>query len=167
MLGCVRMTRSCRWHLSANLLVCCLTGENIIAATGPTDYNFFRNYDILTGRSFSAVHVAGIAALLRQKYPAWSPATIKSAMVTTGRTPEANGASLGSPRSVGGGEVGHGCCFACTRVRLVQKALSDKCSGGNCNMAAAAKAVISYHFCTVRTAAHCSAARRPRSNRQQ
>jgi len=58
-------------------------GQDILAAVAPPG-NGGRSFDLYSGTSMSSPHVAGLAALLKQKYPRWSPMAIKSALMTTG-----------------------------------------------------------------------------------
>ncbi|XP_028954318.1 subtilisin-like protease SBT3.4 isoform X3 [Malus domestica] len=58
-------------------------GVNILAATSPL-YSFVEGgYAMMSGTSMSTPHVTGIVALIKRMHPNWSPAAIKSALVTT------------------------------------------------------------------------------------
>jgi subtilisin family serine protease len=58
-------------------------GQDILAAVAPPG-NAGRDFNLLSGTSMSAPHVAGLAALLKQKFPSWSPMAVKSALMTSG-----------------------------------------------------------------------------------
>jgi subtilisin family serine protease len=57
-------------------------GVDVLAGTSPPGDNG-RLYDYLSGTSMSSPHMAGLAALVIQKYPNWSPMRVKSALLTT------------------------------------------------------------------------------------
>lgn len=59
-------------------------GVNILAASSPLDPFTDNGFAFHTGTSMACPHVTGIVALLKSVHPDWSPAAIKSALVTTG-----------------------------------------------------------------------------------
>jgi subtilisin family serine protease len=57
-------------------------GQDILAAVAPPGNNG-RDFDVYSGTSMSSPHVAGLAALLKNRRRDWSPMMIKSALMTT------------------------------------------------------------------------------------
>jgi subtilisin family serine protease len=57
-------------------------GQDILAGVSPPG-NAGRLFDLYSGTSMSSPHVAGLAALLKDLHPTWSPMAIKSALMTT------------------------------------------------------------------------------------
>ncbi|XP_057512877.1 subtilisin-like protease SBT5.4 [Actinidia eriantha] len=94
-------------------------GVNIIAAfTGaksPTENELDKRRTAFTtesGTSMSCPHVSGVVGLLKKLHPDWSPAAIKSAIMTTGKTrdntvnPMLNGSFVkATPFSYGAGHI--------------------------------------------------------------
>jgi hypothetical protein len=80
-------------------------GVDVLAAVAPPG-NFGRLFDLYSGTSMSSPHIAGLGALMKDAHPDWSPAMIKSAMMTTaydlvsGADPFAQGAGHVQPNSM-------------------------------------------------------------------
>ncbi|CAK8539410.1 unnamed protein product [Lathyrus sativus] len=58
-------------------------GLNILAAWPDSLDNSTQRFNIISGTSMSCPHLSGIAAVLKNSHPDWSPAAIKSAIMTT------------------------------------------------------------------------------------
>ena len=56
-------------------------GQDILAAFSPAVGGL--DFNVLSGTSMSSPHIAGLAALLKDLYPKWTPMMIKSALMTT------------------------------------------------------------------------------------
>ncbi|XP_058744447.1 subtilisin-like protease SBT3 [Vicia villosa] len=97
-------------------------GTNVLAAYVPnlssasigTNVFLSSNYNLLSGTSMSCPHVSGVAALLKAARPDWSPAAIRSAIVTTANpldntqnpiSDNGNPSQYASPLAMGAGEI--------------------------------------------------------------
>ncbi|KAG0519994.1 hypothetical protein BDA96_08G034800 [Sorghum bicolor] len=69
-------------------------GVNVIAAwpskVGPPTSANFVKFNSISGTSMSAPHLSGIAAVIKSVHPDWSPAAIKSAIMTTAYAVDGN-----------------------------------------------------------------------------
>lgn len=98
-------------------------GVDILAAWVPNkevmeldggETKLYTNYMLVSGTSMASPHVAGVAALLRSAHPDWSPAAVRSAMMTTAYVKDnaddadlvsMPGGSPGTPLDYGSGHV--------------------------------------------------------------
>ncbi|CAA0841094.1 Subtilisin-like protease SBT1.2 [Striga hermonthica] len=67
-------------------------GEMILAGWSPLDPDNFGNiFKIDSGTSMACPHISGVVALLKSAHPDWSPAALKSAIMTTADLVNAHG----------------------------------------------------------------------------
>ena len=57
-------------------------GQDVLASVAPPG-NGGRSFDLYSGTSMSSPHVAGLGALLKDRFPGWTPMRIKSALMTS------------------------------------------------------------------------------------
>ncbi|KQK23709.1 subtilisin-like protease SBT1.2 [Brachypodium distachyon] len=87
-------------------------GVNIIAAwtgsVGPSGLDGDRdprrsNFTVLSGTSMACPHVSGVAALVRSAHPSWSPAMVRSAIMTTADATDRRGKPIADDGAFGDG----------------------------------------------------------------
>ncbi|XP_017442774.1 subtilisin-like protease SBT3.9 [Vigna angularis] len=89
-------------------------GVDILAAFPSKGTTKNSGFSFLSGTSMSCPHVAGIVAVMKSKYPTWSPAAIRSALVTTAHQSGTDGNVISEegsthkaadPFDIGGGQM--------------------------------------------------------------
>ncbi|CAN7093412.1 unnamed protein product [Brassica rapa subsp. narinosa] len=69
-------------------------GVNILAATSPNATNSAGGFAMYSGTSMAAPVISGVVALLKALHPNWSPAALRSAIVTTAWRTDPSGEQL-------------------------------------------------------------------------
>lgn len=121
-------------------------GVDVLAAVAPPD-NSGRNFDFYSGTSMSSPHIAGIAALVLGKFPTWTPAEVKSALMTTATTLQNDGTPIPNDDGSPAGALDYGAGFVVPGKAfdpgLVYRATSSDWDRFGCNYAAVTPALTS------------------------
>ncbi|CAN0841406.1 Subtilisin-like protease [Linum grandiflorum] len=80
-------------------------GVSILAAWGESIDNTTVSFNIVSGTSMSCPHLSGVAAVIKAVHPDWSPAAIKSAILTTAYTVDRSGKPILNVFDMGAGHV--------------------------------------------------------------
>jgi subtilisin family serine protease len=97
------------------LVLAAFVPNTVTSLIGPNNYiRLTSNFNMISGTSMACPHSSAIAALLKGAHPEWSPAAIKSAMMTTAspldntRSPikdQGFNLEIASPLAMGSGQV--------------------------------------------------------------
>ncbi|CAN0840922.1 Subtilisin-like protease 3 [Linum grandiflorum] len=74
-------------------------GVSILGAWGESVDNATNSFNIISGTSMSCPHLSGVAAIIKAVHPNWSPAAIKSAILTTADTVDRSGKPISNEQN--------------------------------------------------------------------
>ncbi|CAN0841384.1 Subtilisin-like protease 1, partial [Linum grandiflorum] len=74
-------------------------GVSILAAWGESVDNTTNSFNTISGTSMSCPHLSGVAALIKSAHQDWSPAAIKSAILTTAYTVDLSGRPISTEQN--------------------------------------------------------------------